>query len=810
MIQPATLRRFQQLMMRYGSASVAAAMLTAPAKGQEQEQIAAAQEQTESHSSENIEEIVVTAQFRAENLQDTPIAITAQTGEMLAERGITTVTQLVAVAPNVNLTPNPAIFGVSASAFIRGIGQYDNNFAYEPGVGMYLDDIYYGVITGADFALADVDRVEILRGPQGTLSGKNSLGGSIKLYNRKPRGDGSGYIDATYGRFDRFDVKGAYDVALIDDVLAMRVAAFSNQKDGYLKRLDFACVNPAQAGNIPRIGSGDNCVIGRDGGVSNSGLRAAVRYTPGTNIEINVAVDRTVDESPPSASSLFYAFMPFAPRTYNDVPIANGGTPYDARFIPENPYNSYATYRDPTTGFDPGALTRTASSGISGDIDWDIGENFNVRSITGYRDLTSLASFDQDASPIGGSTYLLYNTYHQFTQELRLSQKYDLFEWTVGSFYYDAKGVLKNTVISGTTQFITDDPVNTTSKSAFAHFVLHPTENLNITSGIRYTDDKKTYDFTRFNSQGGPANPAQAPLNLLPLQVYSGDRVDYRLGADYRFSPEVMIYGQYSTGYKGGGMNPRPFSIGQAVPFDPETVGSWEAGVKTDLANRRVRLNLAAFYTKYEDIQLVNGSGFCVGGETPANSSCALSAVPFNAGDANIKGIEIEADVRPVRAWSITGALSYLDFEYTRLADSALASRIQYDDYPPLTPEWKWSAGTAYSFDLGHRGQITPRLDVEYQSKTYSDPVNDGFYAADLPVPPAFAHVNPFLIPSRTTMNARLTYETADSEWQIAAVVKNLTNEFYWTNTFAFYARGNGVRTVAPPREWSISIRRNF
>ena len=787
-------RVFQRVLLGCASAAAVSTVLAAPAHAQDS-------------AARGNEEIVVTAQFREQNLQDTPIAITAQTGEMLAERGITTTAQLVAVAPNVNLTANAAVFGMSTSVFIRGIGQYDNNFAYEPGVGIYLDDIYSGVITGADFALADIDRVEILRGPQGTLSGKNSLGGSLKLYNRKPRGDNSGYVEATYGRFNRIDLKGAFDLGLAEDKLALRIAGFSNSKDGYMKRLDFACVNPSQAGNIPRIGSGDDCVIGRDGGVSNWGVRAALRYTPTSDLEINISADRTVDKSTPPATGLFYAFSPFGPTYYDNDPT---GTPWDSRFVPDDPYTTYSTYRDTTTGFAPGSFSETKAWGVSGDIDWDIGENLNLRSITGYRELVSTNGFDQDGSPIHISTSLMYNTYNQFTQELRLSGTSDMLDWTVGGFYYDARGWIKNTIDSGATQFITDDPVDTTSKSVFAHVVLHPAENLNITGGIRYTDDEKRYDFTRYNLQGGPANPAQAPLNTLPPQVYAGDRVDFRIGLDYRFSPEVMAYAQFSTGYKGGGVNAKPFTAGQAVGFGPETIDAWEAGIKTDLADNRVRLNLAGFYMKYKDIQLVNAAGYCVGGETPANSSCFLSAMPFNAGSADIKGVELEADLRPVEGLSITGAISYLDFQYTELDPLAVASRIDIDDYPPLTPKWKASGGIAYAIDLGDTGTLTPRFDIEHQSKTYSDPANNGFYPAGMPVPAQFADLNPFLIPGRTTMNARLTYDSPDKEWQISAAVKNLTNEFYWTNSFAFYFTGTGQRIIAAPREWSISVRRSF
>jgi iron complex outermembrane receptor protein len=766
---------------------------------------AVAQETDESGPADN--EIIVTAQFQAQNLQDTPLAITAQTGEMLEARGIDTTKELVAVAPSVNLTSNASVFGVSTSVFIRGVGQYDNNFAYEPGVGLYLDDIYYGVITGADFELADIDRVEILRGPQGTLSGKNSEGGSIKIYSKKPQGDGSGYVEATYGSYDRIDVRGAFDLGLSQDLAALRVSGFTSNRDGYMKRLDFACLNPSQAGNIPVQSSGDDCLLGREGGIERWGVRGALRFTPSPDIEINIAADRTVDKSDPAALNLFYAFAPFGAPTYDGDPA---GTPWDTRFIPGDPYVSYATYKNTVSGFDAGSETFTKGWGVSGDVLVNLSENISVRSITGYRDLETKAGFDQDGSPIGVATVQLYNTYHQFTEELRLSGQHDILDWTVGGFYYDAKGVLHNTIDSGPTQFITDDPVNTTSKSVFAHVVLHPVENLNVTGGIRYTDDEKTYDFNRTNLQGGPANPAQAPLNTLPLLVAKDDHVDYRIGIDYRFSDQIMAYGQFSTGYKGGGVNAKPFTAGQAIPFGPESIETWEIGLKTDLADNRVRLNFAGFYSDYKDIVLVNAAGYCAPPETPANSSCFLSALPFNAGSAHMKGFEIEADVEPVDGLKINGMVSYLDFDYTELAPEALASYISLEDYPPLTPEWKASAGISYEFGLMNGATLTPRVDVDYTSKTYSDPANNGFYPTGFPVLPEFADLNPYLIPGHTTVNARITFVSADKNWRASVSVSNLTDEYYWTNNFAFYFSGTGQHVVAPPREWAVTLRRNF
>lgn len=767
--------------------------------------------------------IIVTAQFREQNVQDTPLAITALSGDALETRGVESTSDLVAVAPGLNIAGNSPIFGASVGVFMRGVGQYDANFAYEPGVGIYLDDIYYGIITGADFALADIDRVEVLRGPQGTLSGKNSLGGSIKIYGVQPRGDNSGFIEAGIGSFDRIDVRGAYDFSLIEDEMAVRISAFSTNKDGFVRRLDFACVNPAQAGNIPRVASSDNCETGRDGGVENWGVRAALRYTPASNIEVNIIADKTVDQSGPAATELFYAFPPPVgnPLSYRFGGIPTG-TPYDHRFVPTERYTNFATYRDEVSGttLDPSASNK--HWGLSADVEWELSDGLALRSITGYRNLDSTAAGDMDGSPLGITTTLVYNTYEQFTQELRLSGTSDILDWTIGGFYFDSTGVNKTTVDSGIS-LLTDDVVTNSSASAFAHVVLHPAENLNITGGIRYTDDRKTFDFTHYRLNGSiPTNPDGSlncsalpgsggePLNCLPVLVNNDDRVDYRLGVDYRLSDEVMVYAQFSTGYKGGGFNPKPFTPGQVTTFEPESIDAYEAGIKTDLLDRRLRLNLAGFFNRYNDIQLINSAGFCVPPETPANSFCFQSAVPFNAGTADIKGFELEADFEPIDGLMFNGAVSYLDFQYKRLAPAAISSRIQFDDYPPLAPEWKVTGGIAYTFDMGDRGTWTPRVDVDYQSVTYAEAPNQGFYPPGLPSNPAIPGVNPFEIPGRTLVNARLTYQSPDELWQASLGVSNLFDKYRWTNVFAFYFSGYGARILAPPREWTLTVRRSF
>ena len=215
-------------------ASALALSFTAPALAQDEDAAATAEEEAG-------DVIIVTAQFREQNVQDTPLAITAVNAEMLEARSQTNISQVANNAPSVTLKPQGAAFGPSMGASIRGVGQFDFNPALEPGVGLYIDDVYYATLTGALFDLLDLDRVEILRGPQGTLAGKNSIGGAVKLYSQRPEGDNSGYVSATYGSRDRMDLRASADFGLTDTV-AMRLAGVAKKQDGYIQRLDFEVV----------------------------------------------------------------------------------------------------------------------------------------------------------------------------------------------------------------------------------------------------------------------------------------------------------------------------------------------------------------------------------------------------------------------------------------------------------------------------------------------------------------------------------------------------------------------------------------
>jgi len=727
-----------------------------------------------------LETVTVTAQFVKQNVQDAPLAITAVSGEALQARGIVNVDQLQ--APNVNIASGSNVLGPSSVIYIRGLGQYDTNFAYEPAVGVYIDDVYYGVLLGSDMALLDLDRVEILRGPQGTNSGKDSLGGSVKLYSASPTGSNTGYFEAATGDYGHLGLRGAYDLKL-SDTLFLRVSGMSNRTDGYLTLEDFACAKPALAGMLPNDSSSSSCKTGTEGGTNVSGARASLRWVPSDTFEATVRADRTVDKSENAATTLFYANYPAA---------ALDGVPFDSRFIPSNPYVSYSNYEDAATGYSVSPVTDTSSYGISGDVDWHAAPAFDVRNIVSYRNMQSSYGYDGDNSPIDITMAFVHNAYHQFTEELRLSGEIGkLVDWTVGGYYFDSDGLIQNRVLSPPIDFFTNDPVVSTSKAGFAQAIVHALPRLDLTMGVRYTSDSKTYHFSRLGPDGLPAfivgslNGASGDFN--------GDHTDYRINLAYRWNDNVMTYAQYSTGYEGGGINAKPFVVSQVVPYNPETVDASEAGIKTDWFDRRLRVNVAGFFYSFDNIVLINQNGA---------QGFPLSAEPFNAGSAHVKGGELEVELRPVAGLLLSASASYLDFHYTSLSPDAIASLVTLNNVPPFTPKEKFAATASYTIPLGGLGTVTPQVDYQYTSSVYSDPANANYDAVT---------TKDFLrLPAYGVANARLSYETNDTNWEAAVGVTNLTDKIYYTNGFGFATLGLDSRLIAPPRMFTVTLKRKF
>jgi iron complex outermembrane recepter protein len=751
-----------------------------------------------------LEEVVVTAQFREQNLQQTPIAITAVNAAMLEQRNQTDISQVAAQAPNVTLTQNGAAFGASMVAFIRGVGQTDFNLALEPGVGIYVDDVYYATLTGSLLDLLDLDRVEILRGPQGTLAGKNSIGGAVKLFSQKPKGSDSGYVELGAGDFNRINARGAADFALVPDKLFIRASFASKHHEGYVTRLDYSCDHPGS--NLHTRNVGNLCELGKEGSQAFNAARVALRWIASDNVEVNIAGDGTNDQSSVQANTLLKVGGAGAGAlggaTYVNGVAPNSKVFFGPQFIPSDPYTSYATYQSANGsaifGPDPYApavvdpINHYRTWGISGDVKWTLSDDLNLTSITAYRDYSNSFAENTDASPIGVQVLLQRQFHHQFTQELRLNGKVGTVDYTLGGFYLDQNGGLNARVALPWVGFDFihgPDSTPAKTKAAFANAEWHITDAFTASGGIRRSDEQKTYTYFRHNADNSTVvstgyNALVAGLNGTTAR-FSGKRTDYRVALSYQFTDAMTGYVQTATGYKGGGVNPRPFIPAQALPFDPEKLTAYEVGLKTNLFDNTVRFNTAVFYNDYRDIQLTLSQ--CLG---IVGLPCAL---PSNVGSAHVKGAEMEFEAHPVAGLEFDGSVSYIDFQYKKITDPS--TFITLDMVTPYTSKYKASLGLQYEMQAGS-GSFTPRVDIAYQAGFFTSAIND----------PAWNRIG-----GRTTANARLTWKDSGDKWSAALAINNLTDKLYYTTLFDNHTSVGYVSgQPAMPRNWTLSVKRTF
>jgi len=752
----------------------------------------------EAPATDNIlEEVVVTAQFRAQSLQDTPVAITAVNAAMLEQRGQSSLHDVAQQAPNVSLVETGGAFGPGMTASIRGIGQADFDPALSPGVGIYIDDVYYTSLTGSNFNLLDLDRVEILRGPQGTLAGANTEGGAIKLYSVKPQGDDSGSVKVSYGQRSLIDLQAMADVSLVKDTLFMRVSGVSHQQNGFVSRIDYGCAFPASG--IPAVGGlhGD-CVAGHEGGKNYSAGRVAFRWLPVDRLTVDLTGDVTVDKSESAAVTLL-AVNPAAPGAFaanvnSGYPPGNAaGVAYDGRFVPSDPYVSYASFcgkglAGNTYCWSPDTYTKNWGTNLT--VDWDPTDTLTVKSITAYRRFDSQWTEDNDVSPLFGGLGAEHLFNHTFTQELRLTGKVaQLLDYTFGGFYldqvttYPTHQVLDYVIPGVPFEFLAYDPVKQRDYAAFANATWHITDALNFNGGVRYTNQEKTYTYVREN----PAGIGGGPSVFFPPGFsgtrgrFAGSRTDYRANLDYRWNEELLTYASVSTGFKGGGTNPRPFVPSQVQPFGPETLTAYEVGAKSDWFGRTLRVNVAGFYNKYKDIQVPLLSCPQYSGGDPA----VPCAAPVNGGDADIYGGELEVTYR-YHGFNLEGSFSKQHFEYKSINPaSGIPLNAPGQGFQPL----KWSIGAQYEARLPSGGSITPRLDFIY---------NSGFATNVAADPQSYIY-------GYHELNSRITYRPEGGRWEASVVGSNLTDKLWYYSNFDLYASLGAVYGMpsAPRTIWA-------
>lgn len=767
-------------------------------------------------SAVELNEIVVTAQFRSQRLQDTPLAISALNSELLEARGQNSIQDVAARAPSVTIEKSSNGGGLSPQLTIRGIGQTDFFPAVEPGVGVYIDDVYYGLMVGSSFDLVDVGRIEVLRGPQGTLSGRNSVGGSIKLFSQEPDFTTNGYAKLSYGRFNMLEARGSVNIPIINDRVALRIGGLVRRSDGWLDRLDYGCANPGSG--LPTLtGAGvTDCKLGSEGGQEVGAVRGALKVVWSDAITQTVSADIIRDKQELTPTKLLYQGEPGQWATgYNFITPGKSLTNYNS--LLGNAYNNafspgiFSLFNTDYSQFNFRDQNFANQWGVSNVFDIDLGA-VNVKSITAYRETDAGMTQTGSLSPFNTYTQQYDIGYSQFSQELRLSGEIGTFaNWTVGGYYFKSDNNFDGRIFLdggflpggggigfvpngsggflnfGRLDFLSQDLIESETKAAFAHSEFHLAPNLNLTLGIRYTEESKDYTFSRAAPDGGVLDFRQ--LGLDQTRSFAADNVDYRIALDYRFSPDFLAYAQFSTGFKGGGINPRTFFASQAVTFQPEKVKTYELGFKSDLFDRKVRFNAAGFYTDYTDIQLIVTSCPDI---TPGGAPGPCTATR-NAGDSKLWGVEFEGQFEPVEGLVIDATASFLDFQYKRVD---AATRIPLNADFPFLAKNKFSGGIQYAIPA-FNGTITPRVDVDYRS---------GFETEALKIS-QFGTVD-----GRALVNARLTYRTEDEGLELALGVTNLTNKFYYANKFdrsnAPFFSAQGV--VGTPRVWTLSVKRNF
>ncbi|MEZ5570897.1 MAG: TonB-dependent receptor [Halioglobus sp.] len=732
-----------------------------------------------------LEEVIVTARKRDENIQSTPIAITAITGASIEESKLFTVSDIEQKAPNLSFSSANNGSSGSLQAFQRGIGQFDSSLTTDPGVGLYLDGIYLARTVGSNFELSDIASIDVLRGPQGTLYGKNTIGGAISVTTKVPTGETSYMGQLTTGEEQYVSFSGYAEAPLTDDIAAS-VAVLTKNSKGWQERNQ-----NADAGNN-NSWSARTHLSANFTDTWNSHL--AIDYT---HIDQNVYPQVLTDFNPNAV----------IPSLYNQYV-----GPIDGVCCEPN-LNDI----DRSDALNELDIEKNNMWGISWINTLDM-DDLILKSITGYRDMDSDNYRDADNAPnvyfeVGNR---LDTT--QFSQEFILSNASGTrFDWLVGAYYLkeDGKTTADVTVAGGLYEALGSIPLDltlsydttqdTTSYAAFFYTTWHWTDTTRINVAARYTyDEKQLKMFTiKRASQTpiaipGPTGPASCS-DVTPDG--NGSRfsckddwseISPKIGLDHDFSDEIMGYSSIAQGFRSGIYNGRPTSTEQISVADPETLTSYEIGLKTQLWDRRLQINGSVFYDDYKDQQ------FLVNRPSASQAQDALALVVANAADSTISGVELEFTVLPIDNLTLTGGASWLDTKYDKF-DSFNPSTGELEDLSDRkfqnVPDWTASFAAIYNWDLSGGSTVRLRGDAYYKGEVY--------YANDF----ACSCFDRLHTDGFTTYNAGVTYITADGKWELGVFGRNLSDERVINGGFGVDAFGTTTATYTAPRTYYASIK---
>ena len=706
-----------------------------------------------------LEAIVVTAQRRENNIQDVPIAVSAFTPAEMERRQAFNVVDLVSNVPNL-VGNNNIGQGTATTVFLRGLGSTESIVTLETAMGFYIDDVYISRQGVNNLSLFDVERVEVLRGPQGTLYGRNTTAGALKVVTQKPDAVDSGFVEATYGQYDRYSVKASGNVVLASD-LFLRASGFFEKGHGY--------ASDATLGKHVNDRSG-------------AGGRVAFRWAPSGPVEVNLSGDYYKSDQ-------------------------NGLYPSDIAGIIRP---ATGDLNRVVSGLDTINVGKTDGAALT--VNWSLNDNLQFQSITGFRNVYQKWNLDLTDQPVPIYTLYTINDTNSYSEELKLNGKAwdNRLKYTTGLFAYKEKNF----------SFIGDQinlwfpfgrvplpffgrnyDLNVKSYAVFADLQFALTDKLNLIAGGRYTWDKKDLVMdARVGSQvgyelvGGAPNYDNATLQALGISTnLRFSKFTPKLGLQYKFTDDVNAYLTYSKGWKSGGWSARTNDPTQFVVFDPETVNSYEFGLKTTVAEGRVRSNYTAFYYDYKNF-------FSTATGTGGNFIVFTS-------DAKFYGLEWDGVARLTDRLDAFGAAGYEQGSYKNLNQQVFGTSI--GSVPQRVPKWNAKVGATYTWQLPNKAAW--RLTADYQFiKDHFTNLQDSLLARSGDI---------------KLVNASIGYDFDDSRYGATLGCRNCLDHRYISQSLDFSGiapnatkwdgttlNGLSFLTVypGPPREWLLTVKAKF
>ena len=733
-----------------------------------------------------IEEIVVMARKREESLQDVPISVTAFTSDSLERLQVDNVSQISDATPGLTFDSTTAISGsrVASSIFIRGIGQTDFTLVSDPGVGLYVDGIYVARSVGGVLDIVDVQSLEVLRGPQGTLFGKNTIGGAINVVSKVPADEFGGDISVTVGTDSRADLKASLDIP------------FSNTF-----KSKWSLAKLTQDGNVTNLNGGAN-LNDTDATIA----RVAFQFDPVDELSMSLVFDWTDRDEHAQAQRLL-GFNPAAAGPPLVAAAVRQAPGFDISQFACNGADLAAAAAECPDPFVTNSSSNTPSlaeiSGTSFTLEYDFGFAI-LKSIAGYRDMEALFARDSDNSPIIVVETIDTMEQEQFSQELQLAGSTDRLDWLAGYYHFEEEGFNRNDVITSAFLVVSGGAIKNDSDAIFGQFSYDLNDSWSVTAGARSTEETKDFTPDQFFVDGnfaqqflddtlqwadvqrgdlGPFTPGLVLAGGSEL-VNPGTRTqDFSettglLSLDWSVNEDTLVYLKYATGFKSGGFNQRiaPPGMDDPISYEPETSKSVELGLKWANSANTLQLNSSIYHTDYEDLQISVFAG--------------IAPTTLNATSAEVDGFEVELVTAPSDSLIITANMAYIDAGYTGVGpQSPVSSASEF----PKTPETTVFLGLDYYVSL-NSAELAFHLDWSHRGDVYNNTINSSQIRQD----------------AYDLLNASVTYHATEN-LQISLAGRNLTDELYLIagneelNGFG-YAEG----IFARQREWSLFAKYSF